>query len=179
MRRSRVRPRGRRWRSRLTTPSDPCPVRTQQSSPRSLGETSAGWRIGAGRSVLTLACTHIRLSLMTRRSPRSSKSRVRSVGGKWDARASRGHILTEMSTPGWWTQHGRWATRPAERCRPAFIAAGPLSWPRIGVYRRDDLRRFRLKTSAVVRGLRTVVDVRRGEPTSATGRRPQTRSREG
>ncbi len=55
----------------------------------------------------------------------------------------------------------------------------PLSWPRIGVYRGDDLRRFRLKTSAVVRGLRTVVDGRRGEPTSATGRRPQTRSREG
>ncbi len=36
----------------------------------------------------------------------------------------------------------------------------PLSWPRIGVYHRDDLRRFRLKTSVVVRKLRTAVEPR-------------------
>jgi peptidoglycan/xylan/chitin deacetylase (PgdA/CDA1 family) len=31
---------------------------------------------------------------------------------------------------------------------------GALGWPRVGVYRRDDLRRFRIKSSRVVRALR-------------------------
>ena len=35
-----------------------------------------------------------------------------------------------------------------------FERARPLRWPRIGVYRRDDLERFRLKVSPTVRRLR-------------------------
>jgi peptidoglycan/xylan/chitin deacetylase (PgdA/CDA1 family) len=59
-------------------------------------------------------------------------------------------------------------TLPSRLCRGL-----PLSWPRIGVYHRDDLRRFRLKTSGVVRGLRTAVEGRR-HPSSASGLPPQT-----
>ena len=36
-----------------------------------------------------------------------------------------------------------------------FPVGEPLAWPRVGVYRRDDMARFRLKASAVVRGLRS------------------------
>jgi peptidoglycan/xylan/chitin deacetylase (PgdA/CDA1 family) len=38
--------------------------------------------------------------------------------------------------------------------------AHPLSWPRVGVYHGDDERRFALKTSRAVRGLRTLVEPR-------------------
>lgn len=36
----------------------------------------------------------------------------------------------------------------------------PLSWPRVGVYREDDLRRFTIKISRAVRALRTVAEPR-------------------
>jgi peptidoglycan/xylan/chitin deacetylase (PgdA/CDA1 family) len=35
-----------------------------------------------------------------------------------------------------------------------FGSTDPLDWPRVGVYRRDDLRRFRLKVSPLVRRIR-------------------------
>ncbi len=36
-----------------------------------------------------------------------------------------------------------------------FRPGRSYEWPRVGVYRGDDLKRFRLKVSPVVRGLRT------------------------
>lgn len=46
-----------------------------------------------------------------------------------------------------------YAAAAALPTRPCF--GGPLLWPRVGVYHRDDLRRFRLKTSIGIRRLRS------------------------
>jgi peptidoglycan/xylan/chitin deacetylase (PgdA/CDA1 family) len=44
------------------------------------------------------------------------------------------------------------ATLPAALCRPTA-----LGWPRVGVYHKDSLRRFRVKVSPTVRRLRTTL----------------------
>lgn len=44
----------------------------------------------------------------------------------------------------------RWAAALPSR----WLTAMPLEWPRVGVYHRDDLRRFKLKASPHVRALR-------------------------
>jgi len=67
--------------------------------------------------------------------------------------------------------YGDFDARVVEAARAAGYLAGgtlpsrlyralPLSWPRAGVYHRDSLRRFRLKTSASVRRVRTQVEGR-------------------
>ena len=62
--------------------------------------------------------------------------------GDWDARVARAAELAGYAAA---------CTLPARLHRPA-----PLSWPRVGVYHADDLRRFRLKVSPVVRRLRSL-----------------------
>jgi peptidoglycan/xylan/chitin deacetylase (PgdA/CDA1 family) len=49
---------------------------------------------------------------------------------------------------------GRTGYRAAGTLPSRMRAEDPLRWPRVGVYYGDDLRRFKLKVSPVVRGLR-------------------------
>ena len=62
--------------------------------------------------------------------------------GDWDARVARAAQLAGYSGA---------CTLPVRLDRPA-----PLSWPRVGVYHADDLRRFRLKVSPALRRLRSL-----------------------
>ncbi len=86
--------------------------------------------------------------------------------------ASREECSHEIGAPCEWLAYPygahdervRQATRDAGYAAAAALEYGPrdaLRWPRVGVYRKDDLRRFRLKVSPAVRSVLSSRLVRR------------------
>lgn len=117
-----------------------------------LGElAAAGWEVGSHTR------THPHLTQIG-----DEQLREELEGSRQECERGMDRPCTTLAYP-----YGDWDARVARAAEAAGYAAActlparlhqpmPLAWPRIGVYHGDDMRRFRLKVSPLVRRLRSL-----------------------
>jgi peptidoglycan/xylan/chitin deacetylase (PgdA/CDA1 family) len=113
--------------------------------------TAAGWEVGSHTR------THPRLTQIA-----GEQLRAELEGSRADCEEGMGEPCTTLAYP-----YGDWDARVASAAEAAGYAAActlparlhraaPLSWPRVGVYHADDMRRFKLKVSPAMRRVRSM-----------------------
>jgi peptidoglycan/xylan/chitin deacetylase (PgdA/CDA1 family) len=112
---------------------------------------AAGWEVGSHTR------THPHLTHIA-----GEQLRAELEGSRAECEEGMGEPCATLAYP-----YGDWDARVASAAEAAGYAAActlparlhraaPLSWPRVGVYHADDMRRFKLKVSPAMRRLRSL-----------------------